>query len=360
MKLFSPSHPCERAICDMRRGDLVSFNTVHHHVIIASGETLDLTRLKELIQHFNTQPVLVIPGKRLSFLYPDSSFPETVAIRFTSPDELIPFLTYCVSGLDSDRPSLPSSYHNQANPSETLALKLCHYAELLPLALLWNAPASVSHTLTSITEHDIQHYPQAIGASLKQVCIAPMTLYQTQDKPCSIIAYRSQAGGHEHYALMIGSPLTQTSPLVRIHSSCYTGDLLDSIKCDCRDQLHSAIEHMSDHDGGIVVYLMQEGRGIGLINKLRTYALQANGLDTVAANEALGFEDDERQFLPAATILKDLGLSSIQLLTNNPRKSAGLESHGIKVSACIPHVMVSHEHNRDYLSTKKDRLGHTF
>ena len=131
-----------------------------------------------------------------------------------------------------------------------------------------------------------------------------------------------------------------------------------SLKCDCRDQLHSAIDKMSQR-GGIIIYLNQEGRGIGLANKLRTYELQSQGLDTVEANEVLGFDDDGRIFSPAATLLKKLNINEVELLTNNPRKAKSLEEYGIKVKRCIPHIVELHEDISKYLKTKATKLSHS-
>ena len=171
-----------------------------------------------------------------------------------------------------------------------------------------------------------------------------------------IVAFRLP-GGPEHLALLIGDPYG-TTPLVRLHSSCLTGDLLGSLKCDCGDQLHAALHAIAESGGGILLYLQQEGRGIGLINKLRAYALQDQGFDTVDANLRLGFEIDEREFALAANMLKALGFGTIRLLTNNPAKVTGLEAEGITVSERLPLKAGEGAHNEAYLRTKRDRTGH--
>ena len=146
--------------------------------------------------------------------------------------------------------------------------------------------------------------------------------------------------------------------LIRVHSECLTGEALHSIRCDCRDQLDLALERIQSAGTGAVIYLRQEGRGIGLGNKIRAYAKQDEGLDTVDANLALGFEDDQRGYQVAADMLRDLGVRSVALMTNNPRKVQGLEHDGIKVTRREPHEVEVHDHNREYLKTKQDRLGH--
>ena len=146
--------------------------------------------------------------------------------------------------------------------------------------------------------------------------------------------------------------------LTRLHSECFTGDLVGSLKCDCGQQLRGAISQIGKEGAGILLYLRQEGRGIGLVNKLRAYALQDQGYDTVEANERLGFESDERVFLPAARILQQLGYRKVRLMTNNPDKVAALEQYGIEVAERVQHAFPSNDHNEFYLSVKKDKSGH--
>ena len=161
-------------------------------------------------------------------------------------------------------------------------------------------------------------------------------------------------------AIVIGEPEKSAAPLVRLHSSCFTGDLLASLRCDCGDQLRIALEMIRDEGAGVLVYLPQEGRGIGLIEKIKAYALQDQGLDTVEANLALGHQIDSRDYGVGIQILKDLGLSKIRLLTNNPKKTDAFIYGGfdLEVIDQVPIVGPIHEHNRRYLGTKRDKLGH--
>jgi GTP cyclohydrolase II len=170
--------------------------------------------------------------------------------------------------------------------------------------------------------------------------------------------FRAEIGGEDHFAVLIGKGADLDAPLVRLHSQCITGDVLGSLKCDCGDQLQAAMRLMAENGGGVLIYLAQEGRDIGLLNKMRAYALQDNGLDTVDANHALGFDTDERVFLPAARILDALGITRLRLITNNPDKISQLEQCGIKVEERVPLVLASNPHNEDYLATKKHRTGH--
>jgi GTP cyclohydrolase II len=172
------------------------------------------------------------------------------------------------------------------------------------------------------------------------------------------LVYRELEGDKEHLAVTAGEIAGKEDLLVRVHSECLTGEAFHSLRCDCRDQLDLALERIQAAGAGAVLYLRQEGRGIGLGNKIRAYAKQDEGLDTVDANLALGFEDDQRGYQVAADMLRDLGVRSVALMTNNPRKVEGLERDGIKVTRREPHEVEAHEHNRDYLKTKQDRLGH--
>ena len=174
-----------------------------------------------------------------------------------------------------------------------------------------------------------------------------------------IVAFRPHDGGAEHLAIIIGRPDLAAPVLTRLHlRRCFTGDLLGSLRCDCGDQLRGAIAMIAKEGGGVILYLAQEGRGIGLVNKLRAYALQDRGFDTVDANEQLGFDDDERVYLPAVRMLRALGFTRVRLLTNNPAKVGALVRHGIDVTERVPHSFPSNEHNWAYLQTKAKRSGH--
>ena len=182
----------------------------------------------------------------------------------------------------------------------------------------------------------------------------------TRYGPGRIIAYGVRYEDQEPIAIVLGNPLGVAVPLVRLHSSCFTGDLLASLRCDCGDQLQLAMEMMGDEGGGVVVYLPQEGRGIGLIEKIKAYHLQDQGMDTVEANLALGHQADSRDYGVGIQILKDLGISRIRLLTNNPKKTDAFIYGGfdLEVVDQVPIVGPVHEHNRRYMDTKRDKMGH--
>lgn len=172
-----------------------------------------------------------------------------------------------------------------------------------------------------------------------------------------VVAFES-VDGREHAAVVKGEVRGREDVPLRVHSECFTGDVMGSLKCDCRDQLEAALDYIEGQPCGVVLYLRQEGRGIGLANKIRAYALQDAGLDTVEANHALGFQDDERRYDVAAQMIEELGITSVRLITNNPNKVRGLQELGVDVTGRIPHQMEPNPFNRRYLETKKVKSGH--
>ena len=230
------------------------------------------------------------------------------------------------------------------------AMELARLAGLLPAFLVGSANVAASDIVTPV---DVAAFNDS--ASLAIAARARLPVAANAD--AEIIAFRSDADASDHIALVIGQR-DQSPPVVRLHSECLTGDVLGSLKCDCGPQLHEALHQISGAGWGILLYLRQEGRGIGLVNKLRAYALQDQGFDTVDANVRLGFAVDARDFAVAARMLELLGVTELRLLTNNPEKMAGLQAEGITVSERLPLQIAANPHNADYLDTKRDRTGH--
>jgi GTP cyclohydrolase II len=194
----------------------------------------------------------------------------------------------------------------------------------------------------------------------KRICVKIVAVADlpTRFGHFQVLAFWNNRDSKEHIAIMHGNVIGRRDVPVRVHSECLTGDALGSLRCDCRDQLEVALRVIARHPYGLVLYLRQEGRGIGLLNKMRAYALQDRGLDTVEANLALGFRDDEREYSIAAHMLKSIGVESILLMTNNPRKVEELSQFGVQISGRLPHVIPPNEFNRFYLETKRDKSGH--
>ncbi len=229
------------------------------------------------------------------------------------------------------------------------ALALARVAGLLP-ALFVRADGAAE---AAVTAAEIDGFAQEQGLAIVARARLPVAVAETAE----IVAFRAPADAAEHVALVIGTP-DGGPPLVRLHSECLTGDALGSLKCDCGPQLQAAIKAIAASGWGILLYLRQEGRGIGLINKLRAYALQDQGFDTVESNLRLGFAVDERDFGTAAAMLRLMNQAAVRLLTNNPAKVAGLEAAGISVAERVPHALPPNPHNAHYLAVKRDRTGH--
>ncbi|MEE9434695.1 MAG: GTP cyclohydrolase II [Sphingorhabdus sp.] len=230
------------------------------------------------------------------------------------------------------------------------AMELARLAGLLPAFLILDNAGADS---ISVTPGDVRSF--AASDALHIAARARLPVAANEDG--EIIAFRSDADAADHVALIIGKR-GSSPPVVRLHSECLTGDVLGSLKCDCGPQLHEALEQINAASWGVLIYLRQEGRGIGLVNKLRAYALQDQGFDTVDANTRLGFAVDARDFSIAARMLTLLSIDELKLLTNNPAKVAGLEAEGIAVIERLPLKIAANPHNARYLTTKKTRTGH--
>jgi GTP cyclohydrolase II len=254
-------------------------------------------------------------------------------------------------GQDLDRAPIGPLHPVAAECVETTraALDLARSAGLLPA--LWLLDAAVAAPQVSI--NDIIR--ERRRPSVEIVARAKLPLEDMP--PTQLVAFRASDDGQEHVALVVGA-FAGNPPLVRLHSECLTGDVFGSLKCDCGPQLKEALHIIGANGGGVLIYLRQEGRGIGLSNKIRAYSLQDRGLDTVDANRRLGFADDERDYGHAAAMLRALGIRDVRLLTNNPSKVEGLEAAGIRVVERVAHQMPANPHNADYLATKRKRSGH--
>ena len=228
------------------------------------------------------------------------------------------------------------------------AMELAREAGLLPAFLLVEGEADCS-----VSAEDVAAFQDA----RRLVIAARARLPVSASADAELVAYRSKADAADHVALVIGKR-DDSVPVVRLHSECLTGDVLGSLKCDCGPQVHEALYQIAGSSWGILLYLRQEGRGIGLVNKLRAYALQDQGFDTVDANIRLGFAVDARDFAVAAQMLRLLAVERVRLLTNNPEKVAGLEAEGIAVTERLPLQIAANPHNAGYLETKRDRTGH--
>ncbi len=237
----------------------------------------------------------------------------------------------------------------EAAEAAAAGLKLTRRAGLLPA--LWVIADEVTGETVDLAELRAEE----LNPTVQLLARARLPLEDMP--PAQIFAFRASDDGQEHVALLVGA-FGGEPALVRLHSECLTGDVFGSLKCDCGPQLREALRLIGKAGGGVLLYLRQEGRGIGLANKLRAYALQDRGLDTVEANLRLGFADDERDYLHAAAMLRAIGVDRVRLLTNNPAKVKALEKAGIAVAERVPHQMPANPHNADYLAVKRRKSGH--
>ena len=343
--------PVERGIAALRGGRAVRIEG-DRPIAIASVETVTV-ELLDLVDARRTAPLL-ISGARAAGLSlanaleaADPGRPVLIArSEWIDPASV---LDLADPGRDFGRgpigPLEPMTFDFEAEAAA--ALRLARLAGLLPA--LWVVdPESATF---SVEARAVEEAAPAVEL-VTRAALPLDGLPETQ-----IVAFRGSDDGAEHVALLIGA-FSGKPPLVRLHSECLTGDVFGSLKCDCGPQLREALRIIGEEGGGVLLYLRQEGRGIGLANKLRAYALQDRGLDTVDANRRLGFADDERDYGHAAAMLGALGVNEVRLLTNNPAKVEGLKAAGIAVAGRVAHHMPVNPHNADYLATKKSRSGH--
>ncbi len=356
---FSPD-PTERrarALADLRMGVPVVLSGAEGGALMLAAETAVPARLAAL-RGLGGTPVLAITGRRAQtlraraydgdlarvILPPDADCGWIRAVADPSGDLNAPMKGPLRSARDGD-----AVLHRAA-------IALVKAARLLPAALVLDLDDAPGFAATQdLTRIDLP-LPPAVTPAYAPVAAARLPMAAADMGRLHV--FRPEDGGEEHYAIEIGRPARDGAPLVRLHSACFTGDVLGSLKCDCGPQLHAALDQMGAEGDGVLLYLNQEGRGIGLANKMRAYSLQDQGFDTVEANHRLGFEDDERDFRIGAEILKRLGFRKIRLLTNNPAKLARMQEAGIEVVERVPLKAGEGRHNHHYLATKAAKSGH--
>ncbi len=358
----------ERGLAELRRGGVVGLRGPEGRVaLMLAAEMATSDGLAELARLAGSTPVLAVTGRRVAALTGrdgTSDAVHTLALPQGSDDLAIRRLVDPTLGADAFDPSIAVL----AEPPKSLAtaaVRLAKLARLLPAALVaWAPPGELdeirrwarSQSLLLVERDDVAAYSGLAARRLTRVSEARVPLADAEDT--RVVAFRPLDGGGEHLAIVVGSPDPAAPVLVRLHSQCFTGDLIGSLRCDCGDQLRGAIRQIARAGSGIVLYLAQEGRDIGLVNKLRAYELQDRGFDTFDANEALGFDADERVFLPAAEMLRQLGIGRVRLLTNNPHKVDALAEAGVEVVDRVAHAFPSNGHSAAYLQAKRDRAGH--
>ena len=367
----------ERALAELRRGaSVVLHDWSGQGALVQAAEQATPDGLAALAALTGTEPMLLLTARRAEALGLPGAAPliasggvMALALEEQPARERQAESVRALADptTPQDASLRPRQLVNAPAGLDIAAVELTKLARLLPAALLAPLPKQPvqspvawadARDLMAVSAANVAEYRFAAARGLTKVAEAAVPLAGAEQ--ARIIAFRPDDGGMEHLAIVVGEPKADEPLLLRLHSECFTGDLLGSLRGDCGDQLRGAIQAMAEAGAGIVLYLMQEGRGIGLVNKLRAYTLQDLGADTLDANEQLGFDADERVYLPAAQMLHQLGFRKVRLLTNNPQKVAALSRFGIAVEERVGHSFPSNGHNEFYLATKATRFGHLF
>lgn len=370
----------ERAVADLRRGTpvIVSDPDTQQAAIVLAAETAgpvgdgsEADTMTLLARLSGSRPSLAMTGERAEVLRLGRAAqgPRSLTLNPKSDPDLIQAMLDPYAGPDALSGKSLTTLVEPKDGVAAAALSLTKRARLWPTVLF--ARVDVDDTialerraledgLVSLSLEDVRRAPAWDALRLEKVAEARVPLADIEE--VRLISFRPPDGGAEHVAILVGDVEASAAAggpiLTRLHSECFTGDLLGSLRCDCGEQLRGALKAMAVEGTGVLLYLAQEGRDIGLVNKLRAYALQDRGMDTVDANLYLGFASDERDFRPAAAMLRLLGVETIRLLTNNPSKIEGLESLGITVQERVPLSVDANPHNAGYLATKAAKSGH--
>lgn len=356
----------ERASAELRRGGNVMLRLNNGEASLFRGaEFTDIEDILDLSQLAGSGPLLVLTANRVESLGRSlrKNWPAaTIALASHHFDRVYEFAFGHAHLARDDGLNLVAE---RAGSLADHATRLLRNSKLLPTALLARLPFrdiaaqdrfALEHNLLVLEARDLDSYQNQSETTTRIAARAKVPLAVAED--AEVVMFRAENGDEGHFAVLIGTGAEVEAPIVRLHSQCITGDVLGSLKCDCGEQLQAAMHMMTKEGGGVLIYLAQEGRDIGLLNKMRAYALQDTGLDTVDANHALGFATDERVFLPAARILDALGIKQLRLITDNPDKINQLEHYGIKVKERLPMDIASNPYNENYIATKKHRTGH--
>jgi len=363
----------ERAISELRRGGkiVISDNNTGVSIVLFAAELIEKGTIEEISQATLSRPSIILSSNRASAIgIKINKQPCSISVQrnWTKTD----ILSLCMPLIDHPIPKI-NGVISENNKIVSSCLLILRQARLLPAGLMsiisnvslddinhW----SFKNDLINIDANDIQFYETSNSNKLTMSVKAKVPISYTDN--CEIVIFRPKDGGDEHFCLIFGKTRNVNNDinhdcnntLVRIHSQCITGDILESLKCDCGQQLKESIKLMANANEGLLIYLAQEGRDIGLLNKLRAYSLQEKGMDTVEANEALGFNDDERLYYPAKEILSQFKINKVRLITNNPKKVEHMFNLGINVTERIPIKIDANKHNKKYLETKSKKSGH--
>lgn len=347
----------DRAIAELRRGRAVRLVDSQRSLVVAAVETIRAPLLERLRAQTSEDPlVLILTRERAVALGIDTA--DASLILPVDSNWSLEALR-AVAGTGASVPPILDSEPLAAADcadSASAALRLAKAARLVPALLALRFDRQSDDSLLSLPAQHMAANTTLARSALRVTSRARVPLAEAVE--CEIRLFRNEHGTGEHVAVIIGQPESEQAVPVRLHSACLTGDLLGSLRCDCGEQLRTAVDRIAALGGGVLLYLDQEGRGIGLPNKLRAYALQDAGLDTLDADQHLGFLSDEREYDVAAIMLRSLRFTKIRLLTNNPQKIEALKEHGIDVVGRLPLIAATNSHNERYIRAKRERAGH--
>ena len=348
-----------RARADLRMGVPIALTLGGAGVLVVAAEVLAAGRLAAM-RGFGV-PVLAITARRAETLKA-RAYDGDLARVLVPGDAGLVWVQGVADPADDLRAPMKGPLRSMRDGDASLhraALALCKSARLLPAAVVVAVPDALGLARAQgLTLVDMDSAGPLMDHASPLHPVVAARLPMAVSEAGRLTLFRPEDGGEEHYAIEIGSPDRNRPVLARLHSACFTGDLLGSLKCDCGAQLRAALAQMGAEGAGVLLYLNQEGRGIGLANKMRAYSLQDQGFDTVEANHRLGFEDDERDFRLGSAILKTMGFAAVRLLTNNPAKVAMLAANGIDVVERVPLHVGETRFNAGYLATKAAKSGH--
>ncbi|HEX7237824.1 MAG TPA: GTP cyclohydrolase II [Gammaproteobacteria bacterium] len=349
----------DRAVDELRRGRAVHVTDGTQSLVVAAVETVQPPLFERLVSAGGARAVMLVTAERAHAAGLSHRLSGAVAVAFP-PETELEALRALAGVADIAPVEAPKFDIDAAPPNAPLAaasFQLAKAGRLVPALVGFGANGTALPGVLTIAASDVAHHAPRFGHhALQLLSRARVPLADALE--CEIAVYRDEHSLGEHVAVVIGKPDPASAVPVRLHSACLTGDLLGSLRCDCGEQLRTAVARIESLGGGVLLYLDQEGRGIGLPNKLRAYVLQDGGLDTVDADRHLGFRADERSYEVAAALLEELGFKRIRLLTNNPQKISALREHGLEVVGRLPLVTTSNTHNERYLRAKHERAGH--
>jgi len=347
----------DRVISELRRGRAIELRRTDGHCLVAAAEMLRQPLLERL-RATGARVLVVLTPQRAAALGIVARQGAAVALPVPAQCDAAELRVIAGSGLPAAARALPSGLQaTAASAGMDAMLRFAKAGRLLP-ALMWIEHDTGADASTMRLDIEMLDADAAVLEKhrLERVSEARVPLADAVDS--RIVMFRDEYTLSEHVAIIVGKPQMHTAVPVRLHSACLTGDLLGSLRCDCGEQLRTAVARIAELGGGVLLYLDQEGRGIGLTNKLRAYALQDEGLDTLDADQHLGFLADERSFRVAAVLLRELGVERVELLTNNPQKISALRDYGIDVTGRRSLIAAVTEHNERYLRAKRERAGH--